>query len=405
MNQAESLQVGELEQAFELFNRVSLELDTSYRDLESRVAELTGELVAVKSARLREYAEKQRLAHRLSILVSVLPGGVLVVNVRGLIRDANPQAIELLGEPLMGQLWEKVLQRVSDPDQSGVRDRVLHSGKRISVVTRSLDESGDHVILITDVSEIHHLQEQLGRGKRLTAMGEMAARLAHQIRTPLSSTALYLSQLSRHDLAAEQRQKISGKVGERLNHMGALVDSMLSFVRGETPAKNIVYLNDVLRDFEAVLRPQLETSRSTLLIPNIDNTLVIIGDQDELVGALSNLAMNALEAIDGETQLELWVGALNNDWLQIRFRDNGPGIPEDILDRLFDPFFTTRARGTGLGLAVVAMTVSNHGGEISARNRTQGGAEFVIDLPIMKPAATGHDEPISMAVPGDSIHE
>ncbi|MFT7174931.1 MAG: two-component system sensor histidine kinase FlrB [Halioglobus sp.] len=97
--------------------------------------------------------------------------------------------------------------------------------------------------------------------------------------------------------------------------------------------------------------------------------------------------MNAIEAADHPVDLRLWIGALNEHWLQIRVRDNGPGIDDEILDRIFDPFFTTRAQGTGLGLAVVAMTVSNHGGEIYARNIPGEGAEFTIDLPLQEPGA------------------
>lgn len=384
MSQTEPLSASQLEQAFEVFNRVSHELDTSYRELETKVAGLTSELTKARSARLRELAEKERLAHRLSSLLSVLPGGVLIVDAGKVIRDVNPEAIELLGEPLMGQLWSDVLFRVSGCETLQSRELPLFTGKRISVVSRELDKSGDSVVLITDVTEIHQLQDQLGRKKRLTALGEMAARLAHQIRTPLSSTTLYLSQLGRQDLLADQRQKISSKVSERLSHMGNLVDSMLSFVRGGTPATDAIYLSDVLKGFEATVLPQLAVSQSTIAIPYVDHTLELVGDQDELIGALSNLAMNALEVSEGAVELELWVTALNSEWFQIGFRDNGPGISEEIIDRVFDPFFTTRSQGTGLGLAVVAMTVSNHGGEISVQNRAEGGAEFVITLPIAK---------------------
>lgn len=394
MSQAEPLSASQLEQAFEVFNRVSHELDTSYRELESKVAGLTHELAAARSARLKELAEKERLAHRLSSLIAALPGGVLIVDSRQVIRDVNPEALELLGEPLIGQLWSDVLNRAADHDQleyqslqqqhrlQQTKEIQLVNGKCISVVSRPLDQSGDAVVLVTDVSEIHQLQEQLGRKKRLTALGEMAARLAHQIRTPLSSTTLYLSQLGRQDLLADQRQKISAKVSERLIHMGHLVDSMLSFVRGESPAADMIHVNQVLKDFEATVLPQIEKSQSTLIIPDVDNTLSIVGDHEELTGALSNLAMNALEAAKGPVTLDVWVGALNNHWLQIRVRDNGPGISEDIIDRIFDPFFTTRSQGTGLGLAVVAMTVSNHGGEITVQNSSTGGAEFLINLPI-----------------------
>lgn len=410
MSQAEPLSASQLEQAFKVFNRVSHELDTSYRELESKVAGLTSQLAVARSARLRELAENERLAHRLSSLISVLPGGVLIVDTHQVIRDVNPEALGLLDEPLVGQSWSDVLERVAvcgesdgraleqfsfqqtSLQQAGSqktslqRTREIHliNNKCISVVSRPLDKTGDSVVLITDVSEIHQLQEQLGRKKRLTALGEMAARLAHQIRTPLSSTTLYLSQLGRQDLLADQRQKISAKVSERLNHMGHLVDSMLTFVRGESPATDIIYLNRVLKDFEATVLPQIEKTESKLIIPTVDDTLSIVGEHDELTGALSNLAMNALEATSGPVELDIWVGALNSNWLQIRVRDNGPGISEDVIDRIFDPFFTTRAQGTGLGLAVVAMTVSNYGGEITVKNRSEGGAEFLINLPIAR---------------------
>jgi two-component system sensor histidine kinase FlrB len=385
MNRAELLSGNDLEEAFEIFNRVSHELDTSYKELETKVSGLTLELQAARTARLSDLAEKERLLHRLSSLVSVLPGGVFIVGPRQVIRDANPEAIQLLGEPLIGERWGDVLHRVSGSSELQSRELPLSNGMTYSVVSRLLDSSGDHVVLITDVSEIHRLQDQLGRKKRLTALGGMAARLAHQIRTPLSSTTLYLSQLGRGDLAAEQRQKISAKVSDRLSHMGNLLDSMLSFVRGDdAPSMAVIYLGQVLQEFKSTVQPQIEKTGSTLLVPPVDDTLMILGDNDELIGALSNLAMNALEAMGRSVNIELWVGALNSEWLQIRIRDDGPGIPEEILDRIFDPFFTTRALGTGLGLAVVAMTVSNHGGEIVVRNRPEGGAEFLIDLPIAK---------------------
>ncbi|MFT6050632.1 MAG: two-component system sensor histidine kinase FlrB [Halioglobus sp.] len=384
MSQMETMSADELGQAFDVFNRVSHELDTSYRELESQVAGLTRELTSARSARLLELAEKERLAHRLSSLISVLPGGVLIVDASQSIRDANPEALELLGEPLIGFSWGEVLSRVAGIKKLSSRELELNNGKRVSVVSRLLGRTGDHVVLITDVSEIHQLQEQLGHKKRLIAMGEMAARVAHQIRTPLSSATLYLAQLARQDMAAEQRKKIVLKVSDRLNQMGNLVDSMLSFVRGETPTTEVVSLREVMLNFESAILPQMEKSGSRVSIPRLDDTLMIRGDSEELVGCLSNLAMNALESSDGKVLLDLWVGALNSQWLQIKVRDNGPGISEDIMDRIFDPFFTTRALGTGLGLAVVAMTISDHGGEISVKNHPGGGAEFLITLPLLQ---------------------
>ena len=158
MSQARPLSVNELEQAFEVFNRVSVELDTTYRELESKVDGLSRELAAARSARLKELAEKERLAHRLSSLVAALPGGVLILDPRQVIRDVNPEAIQLLCNPLIGLSWGEVLFRVSGARELQSREVLLTSGRRISVVSRLLDESGERVVLITDVSDIHQLQ-------------------------------------------------------------------------------------------------------------------------------------------------------------------------------------------------------------------------------------------------------
>ena len=388
MSQTESLSPSELEEAFEVFGRVSIELETTYRLLEEKVAQLTAELTSARSARLVELAEKERLAHRLSNLVAALPGGVVIVDREQRVRDANPEAQQMLGGPLVGETWETVLLRSTGERHLPPGEVVLSNGRRFSMVSRTLDSLGDRVMLITDVTAIHELQEQLSREKRLTALGEMAARLAHQIRTPLSAATLYLSQLSRPDLEPQQRGQVAAKVGQRLEYMGNLLDSMLSFVRGGSPQRESLYIADVLADFKSSMQPHLAASASTLEVPYVDNTLVVLGDRDELVGALGNLAMNALEAGDGGVALDMWVGALDQQRLQIRLRDDGPGISEDIRERIFDPFFTTRAQGTGLGLAVVAMTVRSHGGEISVRNRPQGGAEFLLTLPIEQELAT-----------------
>lgn len=396
MNHTQSLSPNELEQAFAVFNRVSHELDVTYRELETKVAALTQELASARSARLAELAEKERLAHRLSSLVSALPGGVLIVDAQNIVRDANPQAMELLGFSIVGTSWSEVLKSAAGEAGSDSQGLLQFEGKRFSVSSRTLDASGDEVILIADVSQVHVLQEELGRKKRLTALGEMAARLAHQIRTPLSSTTLYMAQLGRDDLPAPQRTEVVSKVNDRLDHMGNLLESMLSFVRGSTPQKNTVALAQILHDFSCAVGPQLATAGASIQLPQLDDTLTIDGDKDALVGVLSNLAMNALEAAAGAAEavnLELRVCALNDRCLQIQLDDDGPGIDEDIVDRVFDPFFTTRAAGTGLGLAVVANTIANHGGSVSVENKTEKGARFSIELPMGGPLSAGNEFP------------
>jgi two-component system sensor histidine kinase FlrB len=405
MNEAEPLTIEQLEHTFEVFNRVSRELDISYRELEGKVEGMTRELAAARTARLQELAEKERLAHRLSSLVSALPGGVLIVNRQQHISVANPEAIELLGEPLLGEAWGEVIARCAvDAADDSQQELRLKNGKQVSIVNRLLDHSGDHVVLITDITDIHTLQQQLGRKKRLTAMGEMSARLAHQIRTPISSATLYLSQLARGELPQAERERIANRVSERLANMGSLVDSMLSFVRGGTSKRQTLLLNSVLRDFEAVVSPQVAIAGSRLSVPVVDDSLMIEGDRDALVGALCNLVINAIDISEQAVNVDVWVGALSHETLQIVVSDDGPGIAEDIIDRIFDPFFTTRAQGTGLGLAVVDMTIGSHGGEVVASNRPGGGARFLLTLPIAK-HLTQTDANALAALPEAHAHE
>ncbi|GAB5413232.1 MAG: sensor histidine kinase FleS [Congregibacter sp.] len=372
---ADSL-ASERAETLESLAEVSRELDLSYRDLESQVLRLRAELALSRSARLKELREKERLLGRLSSLLSVLPGGVVLLDSNAAVRDANPTALNMLGEPLLGESWEQIKQR--NPELNGASG----GERRLSVSSRALEGHDEEVVLITDTTDMHAMEQQQGRQHRLAALGEMAARLAHQIRTPLASTTLYLAQLERGELAQEQREKIVDRLSDRLAHMDGLIESMLSFVRGRSPAMAPISLSDVFATLELTLRADIPEDVRLTITP-LDHTLGLCGAADELVAALSNLVRNAIELPRRPLSINIWAGATSPDTLQIRVSDDGPGISADVLPRLFDPFFTTRSGGTGLGLAVVAMTASNHGGQVRAQNRREGGAEFLIDLPLL----------------------
>lgn len=361
----------------EVLAQVSRQLDMSHKDLQEQVSLLRAELAVSRTARLRELAEKERLFGRLSSLLAVLPGGIVLLDSGGVVRDANPTALELLGEPLFGESWEAI--KLRNPELSGDR----RTGRYLSVKSRRLDSQNEELVLITDTTETHDLEQQLGRQHRLAAMGEMAARLAHQIRTPLAATTLYLSQLGRQDLANDQRSSITERLGERLAHMEGLIEAMLSFVRGRTPERKPLQIRAVLDAVEANVRPALREGVSLTITP-VDQTLEVLGAQEELVGAIGNLVRNASELAQESVHIDVWAGATSPTSMQIRVRDSGPGISEEVLPRLFDPFFTTRAKGTGLGLAVVAMTAAQHEGQIRAQNSLHGGAEFLLDLPLIE---------------------
>src|SRR5690606_34713 len=163
------------------------------------------------------------------------PGGVVVLDGRGVVREANPAARELLGEPLEGQLWRELIRERFAPRDDDYHEVSLRSGRRVSLATRSLQGEPGQIILLTDLTETRRLQAQLARNERLSALGRMVASLAHQIRTPLSTALLYASHLNQPELTATHRQRFSQRLKDRLQAIELQVRDMLLFAKGDLP--------------------------------------------------------------------------------------------------------------------------------------------------------------------------
>ena len=158
---------------------------------------------------------------------------------------------------------------------------------------------------------------------------------------------------------------------------------MLGFVRGGSllclePTKVKGLVEDALSSCEGIL----EASGAEIVANKINPGLTILAAPTELSSVIANVIQNAIQICEEKPVIEVWAGAINQHMMLIRISDNGPGIPSDVIDQVFDPFFTTRAAGTGLGLAVLASVVQRHGGTVNATNRESGGAQFTILLPV-----------------------
>ena len=375
----------QLEDAFNIFNEMSLSLESSYRDLENQVSRLHEELAVANSERLRELAAKEQLANRLERLLEGLPAGVLVLDGEGVVRDCNPASIDLLGEPLLGELWRVVTQRAFAPSEGDGDEVVLRDGRRVSISVRSLGSEPGQIVLLKDVSETRALQEMVSRQQRLSAMGEVAASLAHQIRTPLASALLYISNLNRPNLDANGRARFSERIRDRLRHMERMVNDMLVFARGGSTDSEEIALDGLLGELVQTLEPQLAEVSGGLEVDQRVAGMTLHGNREALLGALINLGANAIQAVGDGVRLSVDVRRDGAGFVAIRVADNGPGIGEDIRESVFEPFFTTRPDGTGLGLAVVRNVVEAHHGRIelesSVGNDEGEGACFAIRLP------------------------
>ena len=366
----------DLKNAFDMFNEMSQQLTDSYFLLENRVAELNQELNTVANQRMQELAEKEKIANRLENLLNFLPGGVVVLDSSGRISECNPAAIDLLGEPLQGELWRDVILRSFAPRKDDGHEVSLRDGRRISISTRNQGGDGQ-IILLTDQTETRRLQSQLSRHERLSAMGKMMSALAHQIRTPLSAAMLYAGHLCNSKLDDTKRQQFSEKICNRLNNIERQVQDMLVFAKGELPLKDVITVNELQVALAEAMEVPLMTTNSLALWHNDCGEHLIQCNREALIGALLNLVNNAIQAVERNAKLRIAFTftqpkiANENPQLMIAVCDSGPGIPADILPNLGELFVTTKAQGTGLGLAVVKAVARAHQGHFSLQS-TQG---------------------------------
>ncbi|MCO7609050.1 ATP-binding protein [Pseudomonas chlororaphis] len=372
-----------LEQAFALFNQMSSQLTDSYSMLEARVTELKGELAVVSAQRMQELAEKERLANRLQNLLDLLPGGVIVIDGQGIVSEANPAACDLLGWPLEGELWRNIIARSFAPREDDGHEISLRDGRRLSIATRSLDAEPGQLVLLNDLTETRHLQDQLARHERLSSLGKMVASLAHQIRTPLSAALLYASHLTEQELPLATHQRFAGRLKERLHELEHQVRDMLVFARGELPLTDRLSPKSLLQSLQAAAQTHVQDVAVRWQCDSHQGELLC--NRDTLVGALLNLIENAVQASAGAARLKVHLYT-RGDTLRLCISDSGSGIDAAVLERLGEPFFTTKANGTGLGLTVVKAVARAHQGELSLRSRPGRGTCALVTLPLFSSA-------------------
>lgn len=377
----------ELEQAFSLFNLASEQLAGAYADLQQQVVSLTGELAVANGELKRQFLEKEALSERLGGLLDALPAGVVVLDSGGRVVQANPAAEELLGRPLLGEAWPELktgrLQSTSSPGEWESGSPA--ASRRMSISSRPLSAFGGELLLIHDITQAHAMQLELARHQRLSAMGEVAARLAHQLRTPLATALLYASHLNRPTLAEADRLRFSDKVLERLRHLEHLIQDMLLYVRGEVAGKAVIAASEVVSDLGQLIEPQMAARGIAFSVEDGSHGACVEGSRDALGGALMSLLENALQVSHEGDRVTLGVER-EGERLHFWVRDTGPGVDPAHVERLFDPFFTTRPDGTGLGLAIVRSVAEAHGGEAAVSSAAGEGSEFVISLPVAKMA-------------------
>ena len=390
MDAQHSQRIQDLKQSFKVFNQVSQRLEATYHHLEDQVVQLRSTIKSEQSDTRQTPAISNPEADRYRAILMALPAGVVVLDATGHVQECNPTATALLGEPLLGEVWTQVINREFAPRSDDGHEISLKNGRRVSIATCPIGETPGQVLLLTDVTQTRDLQNHVSQHQRLIAMGEMAASLAHQIRTPLATGLLFTAQLKNPSLDNSARISVAEKVMTQLRHLETLINDMLMFSRTGYGGNDVISLQQFLGELGNAVTPLCEQRSINLEIVCEAPEGFVKGNANSLHSALLNLANNAVQAMgySGKLQLHVRKGVCNT--VEICVIDNGPGIATDIQDKLFKPFFTTRRDGTGLGLAVVNAVARAHGGSVRLESKEGLGSEFIVRLPLLP--ESGSDE-------------
>lgn len=238
--------------------------------------------------------------------------------------------------------------------------------------------------------EVGRLREQLeltnrelARKERLAALGEMAAGLAHEIRNPLGGIQLFASLLERDLVDQPPCRDLARKISNGVSALDHIVTDVLAFAGDSPPSFTSVDLVEVIGAALELAGLRIEKKSASVAFDRSAGEFIVQADPNQMQRAVLNLIFNALDAmpVGGRVNVELSRAGDDPQHVVIDVMDDGPGLPAELLNKVFDPFYTTKDSGTGLGLAIVHRIVESHGGSIRAGNRPEGGALFSMRLP------------------------
>jgi len=396
-------------EAFEMFTQASSSLESAFQQLQVRAQRLSEELAAKNRELKKSLREKAEVQNYLKTILESLPCGVLVLDEGGRLTLCNPVASQLLDLPRTRPartrnkgftLQETPLHEyfeASASAETGKREveiSFLSQGGMLVLAasgTPLKDSSGRRIgtlHIIRDITEIKALEEQGKRGERLSAMGEMAVELAHEIRNPLGSIELFASLLEKELPAGGDLRRWAENIRIGSRSLNNIVSNMLHFANPMSPSFRSVSVHDVIHEvlgFTDLIMKQ----RGVSVQKNLDATdAVISADRELMKQVILNLILNAMQAMPSKGCLTIGtrcVGQLPGGapcpGLELSIQDTGLGIPPENLGRIFDPFFTTNKNGTGLGLSVVHQIVDRHSGFIQVNSTVNVGTTFTLVFP------------------------
>lgn len=375
----------EVELAIVEFGQVLSDMRAAHSDLTDRAQHMEAELCQANTALEAKVAE-------LEAILRDLPTGVVVRDAQGTVLHANPVAQALLGESEQDLIGRKSLPALENLVADGTPQTLAANPARVvtlrrSTVTLSDGTPAGTVEILDDRTELEQMTQRVHQQSKMAALGTMAGGIAHEVRNPLNAVRGFASLLVTRLTSDSTEARWARLIEEGVDECDGIVGAVLAFAAPERLTMERLDVGELVDSALDVVRRELareERDGSHNLQAQIPSGLTIEGDRIQLRQALRNLIANAVD-VQPNGGLVRVEASLEADIVLLRVHDSGPGIPQELVERVTDPFFTTRADGTGLGLALVHTVARLHGGSlvVCAKAGPLGGADLRLEIPSM----------------------
>jgi len=401
--------VNALQQAFVDFQKRAEQLDTAYKAMQEDFKKVNLELDKTNKELAESLQKQSETQTYLNSILESMNNGVIGVDMDGTITLFNRAAASISGyhaSEVLHKKYEEVFTDKSHPQLSVIS--VLHSGREsfhdekllwhkdghpvpVSFHTAMLtDESGKKlgaVEVFSDISKIKAMEEEMQRTKTMAALGEMSATVAHEIRNPLGAMGMWAGLLDRDIDPEDPRKKTLSKIIEGLSRLNRIVSNLLVYTRPVKADFRKVNLKEIMNETLDFVEIEVERLKQEIEIhKNWDDSLpaYIMADPEKMQQAILNLTLNAVQSMSSGGTLTVSIDItprMESELISFRIEDTGVGIEQERLDKIFDPFHTSKENGTGLGLAIVKKFIEFHSGYINVKSTVEVGTEVNVFLP------------------------
>lgn len=331
------------------------------------------------------------------LIVDNIGTGLLTVDGGGLIAHANPSAQEILDA---GELTGKTVEQLFPGVQARIDEWRSTSGQKsfrfemsvglererifqftASRLNADTELKNDVILMFEDLTEVKRLEYAIRQQEKLAAVGQLAAGIAHEIRNPLASISGSI-QLLETTSASDDDQKLMRIVLKEIDRLNNLISEFLEYVRPDSPKEDPIYINQLLEEVLDMVKHHQGLPQNVVQHRTLKSQKVVLGNFDKLKQAFLNIVINAYQAMQMSTSADLFVDTWDEgESIFVAIKDTGGGIEEAQLKKIFEPFHTTKIKGTGLGLAVTHSILENHQARVFVESKPGAGTTFTIEFP------------------------